>query len=147
MNTKQINFKIIESNWLNALTYLTKSGILTRKKFYKLLSKTRLRLNIFTQFRATGTMIWGARFWIRFTPTFLRLKKRLFVTILSQHTHACVLFVRESSRGRKLISVAGAPYDTMEEVIGKRGDKRASLMGHGVLYDENSFEERNGCRF
>jgi len=35
-----------------------------------------------------------------------------------------------------LISVAGAPYDTMQEVIGTRGDKRASLMGHGVLYDE-----------
>lgn len=38
--------------------------------------------------------------------------------------------------GEKLISVAGAPYDTMQEVIGTRGDKRASLMGHGVLYDE-----------
>ena len=38
--------------------------------------------------------------------------------------------------GEKLISVAGSPYDTMEEVIGTRGDKRASLIGHGVLYDE-----------
>jgi len=42
--------------------------------------------------------------------------------------------------GDKLISVAGAPYDTMEEVIGirssKGGDNRASLIGHGVLYDE-----------
>lgn len=51
------------------------------------------------------------------------------------HTLACCLFGCLRS-GEKLISVAGAPYDTMEEVIGKRGDKRASLMGHGVLYEE-----------
>ena len=51
------------------------------------------------------------------------------------HTLACALF-GNLRQGEKLVSVAGAPYDTMEEVIGKRGDKRASLMGHGVLYDE-----------
>ena len=53
------------------------------------------------------------------------------------HTLACCLF-GNLRFGEKLISVAGAPYDTMEEVIGKRGDKRASLIGHGVLYDEVS---------
>ena len=51
------------------------------------------------------------------------------------HTLACCLFGNLRA-GEKLISVAGSPYDTMEEVIGKRGDKRASLIGHGVLYDE-----------
>lgn len=51
------------------------------------------------------------------------------------HALACCLF-GNLRHGEKLISVAGAPYDTMEEVIGKRGDKRASLAGHGVLYDE-----------
>ncbi len=51
------------------------------------------------------------------------------------HTLACCLF-GNLRYGEKLISVAGAPYDTMEEVIGKRGDKRASLIGHGILYDE-----------
>ncbi len=51
------------------------------------------------------------------------------------HTLACCLF-GNLRHGEKLISVAGAPYDTMEEVIGTRGDKRASLIGHGVIYDE-----------
>ena len=51
------------------------------------------------------------------------------------HTLACCLFCN-LRYGEKLISVAGSPYDTMEEVIGTRGDKRASLIGHGVLYDE-----------
>lgn len=54
------------------------------------------------------------------------------------HTLACALFGNLKS-GDKLISVAGAPYDTMQEVIGTMGDeetKRASLIGNGVLYDE-----------
>lgn len=51
------------------------------------------------------------------------------------HALACCLF-GNLRYGDKLISVAGAPYDTMEEVIGKRGDERASLIGHGVKYEE-----------
>jgi len=59
------------------------------------------------------------------------------------HTLSCCLFGNLRS-GEKLVSVVGAPYDTMEEVIGKRGDKRASLIGHGVLYDEVGLKVENG---
>ncbi len=54
------------------------------------------------------------------------------------HTLACALFGNLKS-GDKLLSVAGTPYDTMQEVIGTMGDeetKRASLIGNGVLYEE-----------
>lgn len=51
------------------------------------------------------------------------------------HALSCALF-GNLRHGDKLVSVAGAPYDTMEEVIGKRGNKRASLKGHGVHYEE-----------
>ena len=51
------------------------------------------------------------------------------------HTLSCCLF-GNLRYGEKLVSAAGSPYDTMEEVIGTRGDKRASLIGHGVLYEE-----------
>lgn len=54
------------------------------------------------------------------------------------HTLACALF-GNLRPGDKLLSVAGAPYDTMQEVIGTAGDeetKRSSLIGYGVLYDE-----------
>lgn len=54
------------------------------------------------------------------------------------HTLACALFGNLRA-GDKLISVAGTPYDTMQEVIGTAGDdetRRASLIGNGVLYDE-----------
>ena len=54
------------------------------------------------------------------------------------HTLACCLF-GNLRHGDKLISVAGTPYDTMQEVIGTAGDeetKKDSLIGHGILYDE-----------
>lgn len=54
------------------------------------------------------------------------------------HTLACALF-GNLKYGDKLLSAAGTPYDTMQEVIGTMGDeetKRASLIGSGVLYDE-----------
>ena len=54
------------------------------------------------------------------------------------HTLACALF-GNLKFGDKLISVAGTPYDTMQEVIGTMGDeetRRASLIGNGVLYEE-----------
>lgn len=54
------------------------------------------------------------------------------------HTLACALF-GNLKYGDKLVSVAGEPYDTMQEVIGTMGDeetRRASLIGNGVLYEE-----------
>lgn len=54
------------------------------------------------------------------------------------HTLACCLF-GNLRPDNKLISVAGAPYDTMQEVIGTAGDettKEDSLIAHGVQYDE-----------
>ena len=51
------------------------------------------------------------------------------------HAIACAFF-GNLRYGEKLVSVVGTHYDTMEEVIGTRGNKRASLMGHGVLYEE-----------
>ncbi len=51
------------------------------------------------------------------------------------HALSCVLF-GNLRYGDKLVSVAGAPYDTMQEVIGTTGGKRESLIGHGVLYEE-----------
>ncbi len=54
------------------------------------------------------------------------------------HTLACALF-GNLKYGDKLLSAAGTPYDTMQEVIGTAGDdetKRASLIGNGVIYNE-----------
>lgn len=65
------------------------------------------------------------------------------------HTLACCLF-GNLKHGDKLVSVAGAPYDTMQEVIGTAGDndtKEDSLIGHGVLYDEVPLKNGNEIDF
>lgn len=51
------------------------------------------------------------------------------------HAIACALF-GNLAPGDKLVSVAGSPYDTLEEVIGIRGNVKASLKGQGVSYEE-----------
>ncbi|MGD1849611.1 MAG: methionine gamma-lyase family protein, partial [Cyanophyceae cyanobacterium] len=49
------------------------------------------------------------------------------------HAIACALFgiLRP---GDELLSVAGSPYDTLEEVIGTRGTGQGSLAEFGVTY-------------
>ena len=52
-------------------------------------------------------------------------------------THAISCALMGNLRyGDSLVSLAGAPYDTMEEVIGKRGDSELSLIKNGVKYSE-----------
>ena len=54
------------------------------------------------------------------------------------HTLACALF-GVLRHGDRLVSIAGEPYDTMQQIIGSRpncDDFNCSLMGHGVKYSE-----------
>jgi len=49
------------------------------------------------------------------------------------HSIACALF-GVLRPGDEMVSVAGAPYDTLEEVIGLRGNHQGSLKEFGVRY-------------
>lgn len=62
------------------------------------------------------------------------------------HAIACALF-GNLRHGEKLLSIVGTPYDTMEEVIGTRGNVRASLIGHGVLYEELPLKDEENVDF
>lgn len=58
--------------------------------------------------------------------------------VSGSHTIACALF-GVLHYGDKLVSIAGEPYDTMQQIIGSRpncDDFDTSLIGHGVKYDE-----------
>lgn len=85
-----------------------------------------------------------------FADTFKAEKALVRIHFVSgTHTLACALFGNLKS-GDKLVSIAGAPYDTMQEVIGTMGDeetKRASLIGNGVLYDEVPLKNDNDINF
>ena len=49
------------------------------------------------------------------------------------HAIACALF-GVLRPGDEMLAVAGAPYDTLEEVIGLRGENQGSLIDFGVSY-------------
>ena len=51
------------------------------------------------------------------------------------HALSCAL-MGNLKYGDSLVSIAGSPYDTMEEVIGKRGNSQLSLVNNGVKYSE-----------
>ena len=53
------------------------------------------------------------------------------------HTLACALF-GNLKYGDRLVSIAGSPYDTMQQVIGSRkcDDFDTSLIANGIKYDE-----------
>ena len=56
------------------------------------------------------------------------------------HAIACALF-GVLRPGDELLSVAGSPYDTLEEVIGTRGVGKGSLAEFGVTYREVTLTE------
>ncbi|RMG95160.1 MAG: aluminum resistance family protein, partial [Chloroflexi bacterium] len=53
------------------------------------------------------------------------------------HAIACALF-GHLRPGDELLAVAGKPYDTLEEVIGLRGNHQGSLKDFGITYRELS---------
>jgi cystathionine beta-lyase family protein involved in aluminum resistance len=61
-------------------------------------------------------------------------------------THALSIALRGNlAAGQRMLSLTGAPYDTLEEVIGLRGDSTQSLKAYGVDYQAlNVFESLTG---
>ncbi|HEY8909256.1 MAG TPA: methionine gamma-lyase family protein [Desulfosporosinus sp.] len=49
--------------------------------------------------------------------------------------------------GDHIISVSGAPYDTLEEVIGLRGEGQGSLMDFGISYDAVPLDAQSKLQF
>ncbi|MEL6554054.1 MAG: aminotransferase class I/II-fold pyridoxal phosphate-dependent enzyme [Cyanobacteria bacterium J06621_11] len=62
------------------------------------------------------------------------------------HAIACALF-GALRPGDELLAVAGAPYDTLEEVIGTRGSGQGSLKDFGIHYRELALTEQGGVDF
>jgi len=56
------------------------------------------------------------------------------------HAIACALF-GVLRPGDEMLAVAGAPYDTLEEVIGTRGEKQGSLKDFGIDYRQLELTE------
>lgn len=55
---------------------------------------------------------------------------------IASGTHAISLCLSILEPGEELVSVSGAPYDTLQAVIGTRGDSPRSLIRRGIRYKE-----------
>ena len=55
---------------------------------------------------------------------------------IASGTHAISLCLSILEPGDELVSVSGTPYDTLQAVIGVRGNSPRSLLNRGILYKE-----------
>lgn len=68
--------------------------------------------------------------------------------IIVNGTHALTLAIMGVLRpGDELIYCTGAPYDTLEEVIGIRGEGKGSLKDYGVTYKQVELTAEGGIDF
>lgn len=137
MNTTQINFKDIETKLKPQFDIIDEIRDFNQKKVLDAFIENKVAAEHFMTVSGYGHDDIGRDVLDRVFAHAFKAEKAVVRNhfVSGTHTLACCLF-GNLRYGEKLISVAGAPYDTMQEVIGTRGDKRASLIGHGVLYDE-----------
>lgn len=137
MNTMQFNFKNIEKQLAEQFEVIDDIRDFNQKKVLDAFVENKVAAEHFMTVSGYGHDDLGREVLDKVFAQAFKAEKAVVRNHFVSGTHAlaCCLF-GNLRHGDKLISVAGAPYDTMEEVIGTRGDRRASLMGHGVLYEE-----------
>jgi len=137
MNSTQINFKNIEKKLSDQFDLVDEIRDFNQKKVLDAFVENKVAAEHFMTVSGYGHDDLGREVLDRVFAQTFSAEKAIVRNHFVSGTHAlacCLMGVLR--HGDKLVSVAGAPYDTMQEVIGTRGDKRASLMGHGVSYDE-----------
>ncbi|HBN96056.1 MAG TPA: hypothetical protein DDZ66_07130 [Firmicutes bacterium] len=60
---------------------------------------------------------------------------------IASGTHAISICLSLLEPGEELVSASGAPYDTLQAVIGVRGDSPRSLLKRGIVYKEVPLSE------
>lgn len=137
MNTTEINFNNIEKQLADQFEILNEIRDFNQKKVLDAFVENKVAPEHFYTVSGYGHDDLGREVLDRIYADVFKAEKAIVRNHFVSGTHALACALMGNLRyGEKLISVAGAPYDTMQEVIGTRGDKRASLMGHGVLYEE-----------
>lgn len=137
MNNTKIDFKNIEKELAEQFEVVDEIRDYNQKKVLQAFVDNRVAAEHFMTVSGYGHDDIGRETLDNVYAQVFKADKAIVRNHFVSGTHAIACALMGNLRpGEKLISVAGTPYDTMEEVIGTRGDKRASLMGYGVLYDE-----------
>lgn len=141
MNSTQINLKNIEKKLVEQFEIVDEIRDFNQKKVLDAFVENKVAAEHFMTVSGYGHDDLGREVLDKVFAQAFKAEKAIVRNHFVSGTHALACCLMGLLRyGDKLISVAGAPYDTMQEVIGKRvgkgGNKRASLIGHGVLYEE-----------
>ncbi len=137
MNNTQVNFKNIEEQLSKQFSIINDIRDFNQKKVLEAFVENKVAAEHFMTVSGYGHDDLGREVLDRVFAQVFKAEKAIVRNHFVSGTHAIACCLMGNLRyGEKLVSVAGTPYDTMEEVIGTRGDKRASLMGYGVLYEE-----------
>ena len=148
MNKTQINFKNIEKQLAEEFDIIDDIRNYNQKKVLNAFVENKVAAEHFMTVSGYGHDDLGREVLDKVFAQTFRAEKAVVRNHFVSGTHAlaCCLFGNLRA-GEKLVSIAGAPYDTMQEVIGTRGNKRASLIGHGILYDEISLKNEMDVDF
>lgn len=137
MNSTQINFKNIEEKLKEQFEIIDEVRDFNQKKVLDAFVENKVAAEHFMTVSGYGHDDLGREVLDKVFAQTFKAEQAIVRNHFVSGTHALACCLMGNLRyGEKLISVAGAPYDTMQEVIGTRGDRRASLIGHGVLYEE-----------
>lgn len=137
MNSTQIDFKNIEEKLSQQFSLIDDIRDFNQKKVLDAFVENKVAAEHFMTVSGYGHDDLGREVLDKVFAQVFKAEKAIVRNHFVSGTHALACCLIGNLRyGEKLVSIAGAPYDTMEEVIGTRGDKRASLMGYGVLYEE-----------
>lgn len=139
----QLNFKTVENLLKEQFEIINDIRDFNQKKVLDAFIENKVAAEHFMTVSGYGHDDMGREVLDKVFAHVFKAEKAIVRNHFVSGTHALACCLMGNLRyGEKLISVAGAPYDTMEEVIGTRGDKRASLMGYGVLYEEIPLTEK-----
>ena len=125
------NFDInkIEKSLEEQFDYVNKVRDFNQKKVLKAFFDNKVAPEHFYTVSGYGHDDMGREVLDKVFAQVFKAEKAIVRTHFVSGTHALACALMGNLRvGEKLISVAGTPYDTMEEVIGLRGDKNNSLI-------------------
>lgn len=127
----------IQDQW-SALAEITKQN---QAKVLKAFQECRVGAHCFTDSTGYGYHDLGRDALENVYKAVFKTEAALVRPQIVSGTHAINLCLSILDSGDQLVSISGTPYDTLQQVIGTRGNTRTSLLKRGVKYQEVPLNE------
>ncbi len=115
--------------------------LLNQKKVLDAFHQARVGTHCFTDSTGYGYHDEGRECLERVFATVFKTPAALVRPQIVSGTHAITLCLSLLGVGEELVSISGAPYDTLQQVIGSKGASKRSLINRGIHYQEVALKE------